>query len=136
MTDSLFNDNAMLVSKIALNGLSTKQQLISRNLANVDTPGYRAQQLDFESVLRKAAQPDTQLRMSSTHGAHLASPSRLAASAFGVSYRQGGSYRADGNNVDLDTELLDMSQTGIQFEAVSQSMTKKLTLLKTIAMSG
>jgi len=57
MRDSLFNDNAMNVSKIALNGLSTRQQLISRNLSNVDTPGYRAQQLDFESVLRKAAQP-------------------------------------------------------------------------------
>lgn len=136
MTDSLFNDNAMLVSKIALNGLSTRQQLISRNLANIDTPGYRAQQLNFESVLRKAAQPDTELRMASTHGAHLASPSRVAASSFSVSFRQGGSYRADGNNVDLDTELLDMSQTGIQFEAVSQSVTKKLTLLKTIAMSG
>lgn len=136
MSNSLFNDNATMVSKIALNGLSTRQQLISRNVANIDTPGYRAQQLDFESVLRKAAQPDTQLRMASTHGAHLASPSRVSASSFAVSYRPGGSFRADGNNVDIDTELLEMSQTGIQYQAVSQSLTKKLALLNTIAMSG
>jgi flagellar basal-body rod protein FlgB len=136
MRDSLFNDNAMNVSKIALNGLSTRQQLISRNLSNVDTPGYRAQQLDFESVLRKAAQPETTLRMASSHSAHLASPSKVSASSFSVSYRPGGSFRADGNNVDIDTELLEMSQTGIQYQAVSQSITKKLALLKNIAMSG
>ncbi len=48
MSGSLFTDNAIRAAKLALDGLSMKQGVISNNIANVDTPGYRAQEVDFD----------------------------------------------------------------------------------------
>lgn len=133
MTDSLFNDRALQAARFALDGLSQRQTMISRNLANVDTPGYQAQSLNFEDALKAQLNKSDSLRMDTTNAAHLASPTR----SFGpsVSPRPGGSMRADGNNVDIDVELIEMSETGISYQALTQSVSKKLTLLKTIAMS-
>ena len=52
MSNSLFTDSATQAAKLALDGMSQQQQVISRNLANVDTPGYHAQQMDFKSALK------------------------------------------------------------------------------------
>ncbi|PKO15719.1 MAG: flagellar basal body rod protein FlgB [Chloroflexi bacterium HGW-Chloroflexi-10] len=134
MVNSIVNDDAMQTARAALNGLSLRQQLISRNIANVDTPGYKAQQLDFENVLQKSLKTGNELPMAVSHNAHLASPVRNLMGNE-VSLRPGGSLRADQNNVDIDTELLQMSEAGIQYQAVSQSISKKLALLQAIAQS-
>jgi flagellar basal-body rod protein FlgB len=49
-----------------------------------------------------------------------------------VSLRKGGTERADGNNVDIDTELTQMTETYIQYQALSQLVSKKLAGLKYI----
>jgi flagellar basal-body rod protein FlgB len=66
-----------------------------------------------------------------THDAHLTTAT--SATGFSLSLRPGGSQRADENNVDIDVEMTDMSEVGIQYQAVSQAMSKKLLLLKTLA---
>jgi len=132
MSDSLFTDSATRAAKLALDGLSLRQQVISRNLANIDTPGYQAETVDFESTLKHALENDGSLTMQETNAAHLASPSE-ANTGFSISMRPGGSFRADQNNVDVDVEMTDMSEAGIQYQAVSQAISQKLLLLKTLA---
>lgn len=132
MSDSLFSDIAMRTSRAALDGLSLRQQAISRNLANVDTPGYQAATVNFEDTLKHFVQQDGSLPMETTHGAHLTSPSHDEA-RFAFALRPGGSFRADQNNVDPDVEMTDMSETGIQYQAVSQAISQKLLLLKSLA---
>ncbi len=131
MSDLLFSDNAMRTSRAALDGLSLRQQAISRNLANVDTPGYQAETVNFEDTLKQLVNQNNTLPMATTDGAHL-QPAEQA-SNFAVSLRPGGSFRADQNNVDVDTEMSDMSETGIQYQAVSQAISQKLLLLKSLA---
>jgi flagellar basal-body rod protein FlgB len=131
MIDSLFADNASRAAKAALDGLSLRQQAISRNIANVDTPGYQAQTVNFEDTLKSMLNNSGTLSLKTTNTAHQASPTQAA--GFTVSNRAGGSFRADQNNVDIDTELSDMSEVGIQYQAVSQLVSKKLQLLKTLA---
>lgn len=131
MTSSLFSDNAIRAAILSLDGLSQRQNIIANNIANVDTPGYRAQEIDFESVLKHILDGSGSLQLASTNSAHLGGIS--SGSFYQVQERPGGTTRADGNNVDIDTELLDMSETGIQYQAVSQELSKKLELLKTIA---
>lgn len=131
MNDSLFSDNAMRVARAALDGLSMKQQVVSRNLANVDTPGYQAQTIDFEDTLKRLIGNDGSLPMVVTDASH-----RIPASQsleFSASLRPGGTFRADQNNVDIDVEMIDMSETGIQYQAVSQAVSQKLLLLKNLA---
>ncbi len=127
----LFSDNAIQAAKMALDGLSLRQQIISRNIANIDTPGYRAQEVEFESALQRALRSNGQVQMAVTNSGHLAASSNKT--FYQVKAQAGGTARADENNVDIDTELLNMSETGIQYQAVSQELSKKLLLLKTIA---
>ena len=131
MIDSLFADNASRAAKAALDGLSLRQQAISRNIANVDTPGYQAQTVNFEDTLKRMLKNSGTVPLTNTHTSHLASPTQAA--GFTLSNRLGGSFRADQNNVDIDVEMSDMSEAGIQYEAVSQLVSKKLQLLKTLA---
>jgi flagellar basal-body rod protein FlgB len=131
MSNSLFTDSATQAARLALDGMSQKQQLISRNLANVDTPGYHAQQMDFQSALKSVFNRPKEVQLASTNANHLSTAARKA--SFVLSDRPGGSFRADENNVDVDLELTEMSEIGINYQAVSQAISKKLELLKTIA---
>jgi flagellar basal body rod protein FlgB len=75
-----------------------------------------------------------QIQMTTSNAGHLGAPSSKP--FYQAKNRPGGTARADENNVDIDVELLQMSETGIQYQAVSQEISKKLLLLKTIAQSG
>ena len=131
MSDSLFADNATRAAKVALEGLSLRQQAISRNLANIDTPGYHAQTVDFEKTLQQLLHQGGSLSLRLTDSAHQLSSSQEM--RFSLSARPGGSFRADQNNVDVDVEMTEMSEAGIQYQAVSQAISQKLLLLKTLA---
>jgi flagellar basal-body rod protein FlgB len=131
MTDSLFSDISTQTAKIALDGLSLRQQAISRNLANIDTPGYKAQTVNFQETLNRLIDKGNLLPLITTNGAHLTTVASKP--GFSASLRQGGSSRADENNVDVDVEMTDMSEAGIQYQAVSEAVTKKLSLLKLLA---
>jgi flagellar basal-body rod protein FlgB len=126
MSDSIFSDNAARAAKLALDGLSLRQQMISRNLANIDTPGYQA-----EETLQHALHQTPAFGMKVTNDLHQASAEQSM--NFSASLRPGGSYRADQNNVDVDAEMIEMSETGIQYQAISQTISQKLLLLKNIA---
>lgn len=132
MANSLFVDNASRAAKVALDGLSLRQQAISRNLANADTPGYKAQTVNFEDTLKNMFNRDDSLRLTQTNSAHL-EPNTTQNASFSLTSRPGGSMRADENNVDVDIEMADMAEVGIQYQAVTQLISKKLQLLKTLA---
>jgi flagellar basal-body rod protein FlgB len=136
MSSSLFSDDAISAAKFALRGLAARQQTISSNIANVDTPGYSAKQLDFETTLQRTVNGSNKMfSMAKTNKLHLES-SASSSSFFATSNRSGGTYREDGNNVDIDTELIDMSETNIKYQAISQEISSKLLLLKSIAQGG
>lgn len=129
----LFSDNSITAAKMALDGLSKRQQLISQNIANIDTPGYRAQEVSFESAIQRAIKSNGQVQLAITSPGHMALNGTKP--FYQTQARPGGTARADENNVDIDVELSQMTETGIQYQAVSQEVSKKLALLKTIAMS-
>ncbi len=133
MADLIGSDVTLRAAKMALDGLSLRQQVISQNLANVDTPGYQARQVNFEDALKSAFE-EQGLQMTTTNPAHIALSGEAAGPV--VTARPGGSTRADGNNVDIDVELTDMSETGIEYQALTQAASSKLLLLKSIASGG
>jgi flagellar basal-body rod protein FlgB len=85
---------------------STREQLISANMANIDTPGYHTRDINFEGELQKA--------MSSAPNE--TSNAQLAASDPSISDVPGLMERPDGNNVSLDREGLSMSETQLQYQ--------------------
>ncbi|MBI9044903.1 MAG: flagellar basal body rod protein FlgB [Anaerolineaceae bacterium] len=126
------SDGSISLAKIALDGLSLRRDLIAENLANVDTPGYQAQDVNFENLLQMARRSGNGMGVVKTKTNHM-DPDALTGSGFSVSPRQGGTFRADGNNVDIDLELMQLTETGIRYDALSSIVNSKLQLLKTIA---
>jgi flagellar basal-body rod protein FlgB len=132
MANLLVHDATMDAAQKGLNGLAMREEMISRNVANVDTPGYQAVQVDFEQSLQKQMNGGGSLGMTTTSPLHII-PGSGAAGVVSTSLRKGGSARADGNNVDVDVEMAQMTETGIRYETLLQLVSNKISLLKTIA---
>jgi flagellar basal-body rod protein FlgB len=130
MTDPILFSSTVQTLKSALDGLSAQQEVIGQNISNVDTPGYRAQKVDFKAALRRALSQDGKVVMQTTHKAHLSSTRSV--DHFQISLREGGALRADGNNVDIDVELTQMTETVIQYQALTQLISKKFAGIKQI----
>jgi flagellar basal-body rod protein FlgB len=136
MTDLLFSDPSYQVAKLALQGLAQRNEVIAQNIANVDTPGYRALEADFESTLRRAMQKDGNLPLKNTRENHMQGSETDFTRFIQISQKSGGTLRADGNNVDIDQELASQTETGLRYQAISQVVSKKLNLLKSISQGN
>ncbi len=97
-----------------------RQVAAAGNLANVDTPGYKAVEPTFAQAL------DTQLEMTGTRPGHLA-----GASAPGtLSEVKGATARRDGNTVEVDRELLTMTRAAGDFTAAQTALAAKFRLVR------
>lgn len=134
MTDNLLMDPSLDAAHAALDGLSKRLEVISNNLANADTPGYHAETVDFEGMVQAALRQGSQLPMTTTNAAHLADRARAQAQP-AVVERQGGVTRADQNNVDVANEMVDLNDTSLRYQALTQMISKKFVLLKDILSS-
>lgn len=132
MRDITSGDNSINAAKLALNGLVKRQEVIGNNISNVDTPEYHAKKVSFETALKKQMGKSDSLKMAKTHSAHMAFSSSNSG-VTSISQRQGGTERADGNNVDIDVELMDMTETSLRFETLTTLVNKKFNLLRDIA---
>jgi flagellar basal-body rod protein FlgB len=96
----------------ALDGLTMRQTVLSSNIANQGTPGYQAQQVNFEDALNNA--------LSEGHA-----PTD-APTVSGT----GDPVQADGNNVDLGSALTSMQTDTLQYQTVSEALSSKFQLIK------
>ena len=103
-----------------------RDEVISNNIANVSTPGYKRKDVQFESYLRSALLGDNSLekRVSNVHLDSL-KPSIYTDN---ISL----SYRLDGNNVDIDTETANLAENQVRYYALIDSMTQEFGRLKTV----
>lgn len=92
----------------ALNLRSLRQQVLASNIANADTPGYKARDIDFKAALSAATQPPKGEPPTGAPAA--ASPPQLL-------YRQMLQPSVDGNTVDMDVERAQFSQNALHYEA-------------------
>lgn len=121
----------------ALDGLSVRQQVTSNNIANVDTPGFKGGEVSFETQLRRALGQDKQGALKVTHPAHFVSAEGAPQTADVVVTRSNDlTLRNDGNNVDIEKEMAKLAETTILYSALSQQMSAKLALLKSIISEG
>lgn len=132
MPNSIISDDSLKAAKLALDGLAKRQEVIGHNLSNVDTPGYHAKKVTFESALQNQMDKGGSLKMAKTSAGHI-STSQSSRGFASVSQRLGGSERADGNNVDIDVELMDLTETNLRFETLTTLINKKFNLLRDIA---
>src|SRR5262245_54094427 len=97
-----------------------QQSVAAGNLANIDTPGYRARETSFGDVL---AGEITKLSLTTTAANQIQSPSTTQ--PIGTREVDGLQTRRDGNNVELDRELLTMNKAASDFAAAGAALAAK-----------
>lgn len=121
----------------ALDGLAARQRVISNNVANVDTPGFKASQVTFEGALRRAMGiEDGGLPLAKVqHG--LAGPDDQLADLTPVVVQSNQvTRRVDGNNVDIDQQMVELAETNITYNALAQLTGARLQLLRSVINDG
>lgn len=114
------------VLKTALNVSSTRANLISTNIANVNTDNYKAKRIEFETNL-KTALDGTDFKLKSTHPKHLNIQSEILQPV--ITENKQTSVKENGNNVDLDTEMVDQATNGLYYQALTAQMNGRLKMM-------
>ncbi len=121
----LFADKAPLILKKALDFQSQRHLLISSNISNIDTPGYQATDIDFKGTLRAALGTGEGLAMKITHSRHIG-PSRDDIKGLQPEpFIESDAAKSNGNNVNLDKEMMKLAENQIAYNATIQMMSKR-----------
>lgn len=127
----IFETTKSAAMERALSALWQRNQMISTNLANVDTPGYKGKKLAFEGVLQNELRS-----MEKSRGMSRAEKvERVSAVQTHVYNDPTLSVRADGNNVNPDNEQIELARTQLQYQALRDKINGHYTSLK-YAISG
>ena len=113
----------------ALDASNLRETVITNNLANVNTPGYKRREVDFESLLRqeldKIKWNSLDEKIDDVNLSHLDAGVHFDMQAYGYNYR------LDGNNVDVDVENVELASEQIRYELLSDSVTQEFSRLQT-----
>lgn len=105
-----------------------REETIANNIANVDTPGYKRKDVEFENVLKdelghsKYTTLDQKVR--NVHMNHLNAAAYTDHETF--------SYRLDGNNVDIDTENVELASEILKYRGLTDSISQEFARLKSV----
>ncbi len=129
MISKMFNNTSILEKAVDASWL--RNEAIANNLANVDTPGYKRQDVAFENFLTEALE-QKKVSGNRTHEKHIPIglkdvnniPIQLKEDA------KGNTMRIDKNNVDIDAEMALLSKNNIYYNAVVQQLSNKLSSVR------
>jgi flagellar basal-body rod protein FlgB len=120
--DNLFNPHLNHLQR-AMTKTSQRHSLLGANLANVNTPGYKRRDLDFsiqlDSELSRRNPRMEQWRQNNA-----------------MRNQSGGSLRPDGNNVDLEQEVMSIAETELRYQALTDMTNRYFTGLRNVIREG
>jgi flagellar basal-body rod protein FlgB len=128
-------DKAMGIHEQALYVRSRRNSMLASNIANADTPNYKAKDIDFRAVLRNAAGMGGNDMLLRTHSNHIQPGGSTAADAEEM-YRYPYQASLDGNTVDAQMEKAHFAQNTVQYQASLSFLTARLQGLKKAIRGG
>jgi len=134
VTIKVFDRTLEALSK-SLDMRSERQVIISSNIANSDTPGYQAQELDFEGALANALTLDGS-PVARTHDKHFAAGGEIDDIQGEIFNQVNNVVREDGNTVDRDAEMASLAENQLLYTAAADMLKKKLAMLRYAIADG
>ncbi len=125
MIDPIFRSENYMLTRKLLDGVALRQEAIAANIANAETPGYR--RLDLAPNFAE------QLRASLASGEMARGKESLLPTLTEDSHAR--ALRPDGNNVEIEKELLEMNKNSVEHEFLAQIITSNIKQLK-MAITG
>lgn len=122
----------------ALNILAQRQQLIAANIANADTPNYKAKDLDWRAAMLEASQyRPSSLEMIGGAKAHIAARAEDQGQDLKHKYRVSSQGSVDGNTVEVDVERVQFAENTLRFKFALQMASEEASeigwMLRSIA---
>ncbi len=116
----MFNTNFYTIKR-AMDVSMLRQKVHSLNIANVSTPGYKRRYVVFEEFLKKERD---ELKLLTTHPRHISKTTEYASPRVLIDYST--SMRNDGNNVDIEYEIVEMVKNGLRYQVLSRLMSMNI----------
>lgn len=125
------NDKTYKALATSLKFREMRQEVMSSNVANAQTPEYKALKLDFEEALARATDVDGQLSMAASDDRHF----NVGGGGFNnlepeVYENPNGIVSENGNTVDVEAEMAQMAENKIMYDTTVQLINKKLGMMK------
>ena len=115
----------------AADGAWMRNQAIAHNIANVDTPGYKRQDVSFEAELKHALKASKYVSLDEkVNSLNKRGLSKIDPRTY--SDYSGYAYRLDRNNVDIDTENVELASNQLKYNALVQSINEHFTNIKAV----
>lgn len=136
MIQNLFGKSSILEK--SLNASWTRNDIISQNLANVDTPQYKRKDVAFEEFLSDSM-GRSRLEGTVTDKRHIAINSKGKVDNVEpelVEDNSNSSMRIDGNNVDIDSEMANLAKNQIKYNALIQMLNGSYSKIKSVISEG
>ncbi len=128
---NLLGDSTIGTVRGWLSGLSQRQQAISSNIANIDTPGYQATDVAFETELRRSMGGRAE-GLATTDPRHIPTGATRRGQPGTPSSQLLTSQRLDGNNVDIDQEMVKLAETQMRYQAAASALNTKLNTIRNV----
>ncbi|NLL48956.1 MAG: flagellar basal body rod protein FlgB [Firmicutes bacterium] len=115
---------------------SLRHNVISNNLANYNTPGFKRSDVQMDTRFAREMLRVQNPRLSQTHARHLPGTVRPSASPYSVVQDYSTTMRNDGNNVDPDREQVLLMENQLYYESITDAVSRKLGQLRTVIGEG
>jgi flagellar basal-body rod protein FlgB len=119
--------------KNSLNASAERSRVISNNIANVNTKGYKAYKLNFEENLKKSMQGGS-INLSRTNVAHMNDESETT--GYTIEKDNSTSMRLDGNNVDIDNEMTNLAANTILYNTLINQANSRISMRRYVINEG
>ncbi|HEC7758643.1 TPA: flagellar basal body rod protein FlgB [Salmonella enterica subsp. enterica serovar Muenchen] len=132
-------DNEFLYQQQALALMAKRQNILASNIANADTPGYQARDIDFDKQLNGLGQSidlNNDFKLSQTSEKHFASLSRVATSEPQILYRVPDQPSADKNTVDMDRERTRFLDNSLKYQSSLSFITSQIKNMMSVVNQG
>lgn len=126
-------DKSYILEK-SLDAAWKRNEVISNNIANADTPGFKRSSVAFEEELNKAMDSNY-LDLNTTNDRHIS----VRNTGLSINVNQDNAnlrYRLDGNNVDIESEMADLAKNSIRYNTLIQKVTGEYQKLKYVISEG
>jgi len=135
-TDGIFNKTISLLEK-SLNLRSVNQRVLASNIANMDTPHFKAFEINLAEEMARTPRPGADIPMVRTHVNHLPGAPQTADRIRPKAAKPPDfSLRGDGNTVDIDRTMGKLAENTLLYNAATQLISKKFKGLKSVIKGG
>ncbi len=133
MTDKLSFSGTFKLLENAMNVSKQRHSLLVSNVANLDTPGVKAKDLDFKSAMQKAMNSSQQVRMTQTDSGHITPPANALNSTEIV--EEEGEWNGY-NWMNVDQVMTKLTENNLIYRTAAEALLRKIAIMKEVLREG